>query len=196
MIPATRWAGICGTVMVVTAGLSRQAEAAVILNATKLGSNVVIAGSGSINTNGLSFGGSTTNVGSEVFPAIGTLLTGPVWPQNAGVYSGTITSPANLGTGGLILASSGSGGLVGRPGNTGLILVSQGYVSGTFFNTSSTYNNTTIAAMGLNPGTHVWSWGSGANADSITMNVIPEPSVPTVLCVGALSLLLHARRRK
>jgi hypothetical protein len=164
-----------------------------ILTATEGVSTVTISGSGTINTGGLTFGGSIINMGSEINPASGVILNGTPWPYTADYYTGAITRPT-FGTGNLTLASSGSGGLVGAPGNTTVFIVPQGYVSGTLFSTTSTYNGT-LSGLGMTPGTYVWSWGSGATADTLTLNVVPEPTTALLLALGVAGLAAAGRGR-
>jgi hypothetical protein len=57
-----------------------------------------------------------------------------------------------------------TGGASGRT-----ITVPDGYVSGTTISGSTTYQDTTIAGLGLSGGTYTWAWGSGANASSLVM---------------------------
>lgn len=42
-----------------------------------------------------------------------------------------------------------------------------------------TFANRTFATLGLTQGTYIWNWGSGANADTFTLNIgsaaVPEP---------------------
>jgi len=49
--------------------------------------------------------------------------------------------------------------------------VPDGYTSNTRLTTSSTYTGATLASLGVTPGTYVWSWGSGATADSLTLQI-------------------------
>ncbi len=87
--------------------------------------------------------------------------------------------------------------------NTGQLLLPSGYVSGTALSATDTYNNTTIAALGLAVGTYTYTWGSGANADSLVINIgpaaVPEPAsiVMTggMLGLGGLVLAWRKRRR-
>ncbi len=58
----------------------------------------------------------------------------------------------------------------------------------------------TFSSLGLTPGTYIWTWGSGADADSFTMNIgvssVPEPASLMMLGTGSLAILGFARRRR
>ncbi len=68
-------------------------------------------------------------------------------------------------------------------------------------NGTATWNNQTFASFGATPGTYVWTWGSGANAGSFTLNIggtaaVPEPSSLALLVLPlGLLMLLAARPR-
>jgi hypothetical protein len=78
-------------------------------------------------------------------------------------------------------------------------LLPQGYVSGDPLSDSATYTGATFASLGVTPGTYVWTWGSGADADNFTLQIgptaAPEPS-SLLLLAGALTgfLLVCASR--
>ena len=47
-----------------------------------------------------------------------------------------------------------------------------GYVSGSALSdTGATWDNQTFRSLDVTPGTYKWTWGSGANADSFTLNI-------------------------
>jgi hypothetical protein len=54
------------------------------------------------------------------------------------------------------------------------------------------FANQTFASIGLTPGTYTWTWGSGSNADSLTVQIgpaaVPEPASVLVVEVGFLGL--------
>jgi hypothetical protein len=60
------------------------------------------------------------------------------------------------------------------------LVVPQGYVSGNPLSDTSIYDNATFASLGVILGTYVWRWGTGADADSFTLNItaaaVSEPS--------------------
>jgi hypothetical protein len=115
---------------------------------------VVANGSGAINLTGLSFlfGGIAI---PNISPNTRSLSVG----QSASVdaYS-AISGPASFGSGGFTFADGGSGDAVGVQGL--LLLVPQGYVSGTALLDSMTLNNANFASLGVTPGTYVWTWGN------------------------------------
>ena len=55
------------------------------------------------------------------------------------------------------------------------LLVPLGYVSGSPLTGTATWTNQTIAGMGFTPGSYLYTWGSGANADS---DMSPQSSAP------------------
>lgn len=167
------------------------ARADIILNAVESGGNVVISGGGTADLTNLLFLG-TTDAIDFVIPSAAT-----IWPDAAIDMYASITGPAGFGSGGLFLADNSSGDPIGLLGAVGILFVPQGYVSNTPIDTTMTFNGQTLASMGLTPGTYVWTWGTGANADSLTLNItaIPEPS-SYALCGAAMLGLLYWRRRK
>lgn len=88
-----------------------------------------------------------------------------------------------------------------EPGES-LLLVPYGYTSKTDFGTSSATYNGTFAQIGLIAGTYIYTWGSGADADSMTVNIgpiasaVPEPSTWAMLLVGFGLIGATARYRR
>ena len=100
----------------------------------------------------------------------------------------------------LTLPNTSSGDLVGISSSIPFpfLLVPQGYVSNTALSDSMTFNNATLASLGVTPGTYVWSWGAGAN-QNFTL-IIGGAGVPdgssTVSLLGFGLLGLAALRRR
>ena len=113
----------------------------------------------------------------------------------------SMSGPTSFGSGGLGIASSGSGGFV-LIGDLGELLLPSGYVSGTALSGSMTYSGQTLASLGVTPGTYTWTWGSGADADFVELQVlggtqaVPEPSALALLAAGAAGLAWARRRRR
>jgi len=149
----------------------------------EVGGDVVLSGAGTLNTTSL---GSTSPFVrfSGIVPQasqFGCGLAGP-GPFNSRLYTGsTFNSPANFGPGNQTLGSSGTGDFFGvtfgTPNNQ--LFVPSGYVSGSFISGTTTFNSTTLATLGATPGTYTWSWGSGANASSIVLQVGGPSVTPT-----------------
>jgi hypothetical protein len=187
------------------ATLSGQLRAGIVIDVSQVGANVVMNGSGSVDLSTL------TRVGDgaefiNVSPAQGSIALGATPLGDINIY-GSITGPGSFGTGITSTASSGTGDIFGLEGpnlsgfGKTVLDLPINYVSGSALSASDTYDNTTIAAMGLAPGTYTWTWGAGGEADSLTINIsgVPEPQSLTLAATaaGLLSgLAFHRRRRK
>lgn len=91
-------------------------------------------------------------------------------------------------------------------GSEGLAINSS-YVFGTAITGSATFNNKTLANLGLtNQGSYVYTVGSGSNTDTVTFNIggsgggggggaVPEPTSMAIFGLGALGLAYRARRK-
>ncbi len=73
-----------------------------------------------------------------------------------------------------------------------VILVPNGYVSGSALSGSATYDGATLDSLGLTAGKYVYTWGAGADADSLTVNIgaggAPEASTWAMLLMGFAGL--------
>ncbi|MEQ9407110.1 MAG: hypothetical protein RIK87_05265 [Fuerstiella sp.] len=172
-----------------------------ILNVTQNGNDVHVVASGELNT------ASLTHVGdfftdSRVKPNIAQLYIGPTGAIPSGRYEIPI-GPTSFGSGLNSLfttfADSGAGDRIGIVGALSNLWLPVGYVSGDSLFGSSVFSNETLASLGLNDGTHVWSWGTGADTDSLTVNIgtspVPEPSSPLIWMAGCATIALALRRR-
>jgi MYXO-CTERM domain-containing protein len=186
------------------AALGSQARAGIVVDISQVGANVVMNASGSIDPTVL------TRVGDGgiqplVFGAAGWVLLGPL--SGGDVFTG-LTGPLSFGTGDLMAASSASGDSFGLEASLNgfgppTVYLPFGYTAGTELSGTATYDNTTIAALGLTPGTYTYTpTGLGATADNtftISIGSVPEPSSLTMAATAAGllgGLAFHRRRRK
>jgi hypothetical protein len=72
-------------------------------------------------------------------------------------------------------------------------------MSGDPLSDTSTYDNATFASLGATPGTYTWTWGSGAHADSFTLQIgaaaVPEPSTWAMMLLGFAGLGFAGHRK-
>ena len=167
------------------------AQAAYTVTFSETGNDVTASGSGTIDLAGLTFILSGTGL-SQVASAFATETTGGV--GNVNEYSGA-TGPFSFGSGGLTNATTGAGDPVGvqvlhyEP--SGFIFVPTGYTSGAPLSDTATYASQSFATLGLAPGVYLYKFGSGADADTFTVDVgapIPEPSTWAMMLIGFASL--------
>ena len=194
-------AAALGVAMLIGGGVSAQlAQAAYTVTLEQMGSNVVATGSGAIDLTGMSplapgFGG------PGLAPNVGDVATGPTALTSVNLYTG-FSGPTSFGPGSGAVPDSGTGDAVGIFGDVSvdLLIVPSNYVSDTALSSTSTFDNATIASLGATPGTYKWTWGTGANADSFTLNIeavaMPEPSSLTVLVIGLACLGMVVRTRR
>jgi hypothetical protein len=182
-------------------GSAWSAKAGLVITISQSGPDVVANGVGSLNFLDLTFSAFDFG-GPYVDASQGAVLLGPLG-SSTDIYVGSISGPTTFGSGGHHAASSGTST---APGNTGAglvgtteILVPGGYIAGNPFTVSSTWANSTIAGLGLTPGTYVWTWGS-THPDSLTVTVsgtaVPEPSTLMLFGIGCVVLAGYRRARR
>jgi hypothetical protein len=167
------------------------AHAAVTIDVVESGGDVVASASGSVNTTDLVRNINWSSIGSFVrgsaTGADGQIILAPFNSATA-VASYTISTSVAFSTGPLIYASSGSGDRVGFLSISGssppdLIYLETDYVSNAPIFSTATWSGQSFADLGLITGTYVVTWGAGANADSLTLNigsVTPPPLACTM----------------
>jgi len=157
------------------------------------GPNVVATGSGAIDLTGLTYA-FTTGVVIGVVPSIAALSIGP--GASVDLYTG-FTGPSSFGSGGTTIASSGSGDQT-YIDSTFYLGVPAGYTSGSPLSDTMTFDNATLASLGLTPGAYVYSWGEVDPSFTIQVAATPLPAALPLFAggLGAIGLLGWRRKRK
>ncbi len=173
---------------------SSPAQAGYIVTLQEVGSNVVATGSGAIDLTGLTFEGQAS-VAPSIVPDLGIITTGA--SAVGDLYTGPISGPSSFGSSFITFANSGIGDLVAIFGLASQLAVPDNYVSGSALSDSATYNNATFSSLFVTPGTHVWTWGAGAN-QNFTLVIqaagVPDAGSTIGLLFLALAALFFARR--
>ena len=178
--------------------LASAANAAYVVTFAQVGAKVVATGDGAFNFSGLTFNGFDLAYVAAVNPSAGYFAAGNL-DGNGNVvgYSdlfSPISGPTSFGTGGLTLASSTSGTVAGISGGTGQVILPGAYpINGALTASVTTWNNATIASLGLTPGTYTWTWSS----DSFTINIagVPEPT-SWAMMIGGFGFVGGSLRRR
>lgn len=190
----TTFAIVCLT----TVMMARQARSEIYISVVESGGDVVVSGSGTLNVASLTPDGSNVRLNASTLnPELATFLVGSGFVD----YYTSLNGPSDFGPGVLSFATTNSGNTFGvlqnGYGNFDLVVPSL-YVSGASLSSSATYAGQTFNSLGLTPGTYKWTWGSGADADSITMQIglaVPEPSSFVLFGLGAGPIAIVALRR-
>lgn len=177
-------------------------HSAVVVNLQEQGTNVVLTVAGSVNLSGLTFLGSINSTGGYIAPTWPSFQVGPDFSPKDQYRIDGITGPTSFGSSGWQWApiTSGSVFAFGFVHNW-RIDVPTGYTSGSLLSPgSAAISNATFASLGIHPGTYTWSWGSGATADSLTLNIgnvaaVPEPSAYALALAGAALMGFMGRRK-
>lgn len=160
-------------------------QAAVVITLQEQGNDVVATASGTLNLAALTLTDNGNFSGGFLAPAPSWIVLRPT--SNIAPYDGytAITAPGGFGPGPFKQPTTFSGDYVGPLNND--LRVPGGYVSGTAISSTATWANTDFATLGVTPGDYVWSWGSGGNADTLTLSAsaVPEPST---WALGAFAL--------
>jgi hypothetical protein len=180
------------------AAISSHARAAYVLTLQQTAGNVVATGSGSFNLAALTLNDAgDVGVAANFFPSLAQAIVG-VPSTSTDLYQG-ISGPGSFGSGSSIEFASSAGGNVSGVDDAQILFVPAGYTSGALLSGSATWDSATFSSLGITPGTYTWTWGSGATADSFTMNVstgaVPEPSTWVMLLSGA-GVLIYFRSRR
>jgi hypothetical protein len=205
-------AAAVGAAMLIGFGLcGPPAQAAYTITIAQAGSDVVATGAGSINFDALAPYYIGDADPSLIAASGGAIIVGPATPTDDSYYSGIAGPAISFGPGGAFFADMGGGSIVGLgtfdQTSGGVVTVPYDYSSGTPLGTSTaTWSNTTISGLGLTPGSYVWTWGSGATADTFTLDIAagslgapppaPEPATWAMMLLGFAGLALVRTRRR
>ena len=204
MFSTFRNTAIVAAALALGAGLAVPAQAGFIATMDQIGGNVVVTGSGSFDTAGLT---STTpfpaHPTAAINPSLNVVILGGAGTNNA--FTGLTPDHATFGSGGATKnASSASGAVLGigdASAGFNSLYLPNGYVSGTSVSDITTFAGATFTGLGVTPGTYEWTWGTGATADSFTLQIgpvaaAPEPASLPLLVMGLAGLGLVVRRRR
>jgi hypothetical protein len=180
--------------------ISGGADAAIVINISDVGSDVVASTSGSADLTDLTaIDTALLFAPGEVTPSKGGATAGD--PGQTLFYRGA-DGPKSFGTGAKTEASVGNGDFVGvfavNPfALSPVILLSQKYVSGTPLTGSSVFENQSLISLGLNVGEYTYTWGAGEHADGLTIKVgdVPEPATWAMMLAGFAGLGFACYRR-
>ncbi len=189
---------LCIGAVVAATLIVKPAEANIVVNIAQVGAGVVAIAAGSMNTSELvpsGPGGSGGFVGGD--PITGWVGVG-AWIESSGnafLYGGeNLTSvPAAKFTtiNQFVFADTNVGPGFGISGYG--MHIPQTYVSGDSLDSSSTWLNRDFADLELIAGSYVWEF---ANGETVTVNVVPEPTSLAIFGIGALGLFgIHRRRQ-
>jgi len=159
-----------------------------VVTIEQVGANVVATGSGEFDLTGLTaIGSGPAQNGPSINPSNGYNPSGSLVYLGYAVpvveFSGTVTYSTNsIGSGGNTFANAASGPLVElRTGTNFALFLPSGSGPGLTYlpnnlvlasSSTDIFYNTTIAGLGITPGTYTWSWGPGAD-QSFTIQVVP-----------------------
>ena len=197
------WKRIGFALAIVCSSLLHNAtDAAMIVNIEEVGSDVVASYTGSIDLTGIGFnslGSANTN---RIVATVGQVN----W-QNGVATKASLTdfgknpwtvAPSAFGTGGVFSPDSlsiAAGNAFGFQSNG--FYIEPSYVSGSPISGSMTFENQTLASMGINAGDGIMN-ATFSSGDTLTVNAVPEPTSIAFLATGGLAVggLAVARRRR
>jgi hypothetical protein len=178
------------------------AQAKFVLTLRQNGSDVLGEGSGSLDLTNFGPSTGTARLPTEIAPNGSVISAGSseALGPDVSFFNGSIVAPSNFGPGGQTLGES-----VGDPVFVGTLTIGVpiGYVFGAPLSNSSFYIGASLDSLGVNPGSYVWSWGTGAHADTFTLDIlaigspaVPEASTWAMALIGFVGLGCVAARRK
>lgn len=145
------------------------------ISINEVNADVVLTLNGSVNLTDLTLNGNETTASPGIFSGdtiriapsstnvdryefINGFSTGKFGSNTSNFYTGSFTSTDYIS-------------LLNLSTTTGVLQIPSSYTSGAPLSNSITFVSQSFFLMGLNTGSYVYSWGSGINADSITVNI-------------------------
>jgi hypothetical protein len=161
----------------------------------QVGVNVVATGSGFFDLTGLSYE-DTTGTGNSIIPDRSVVIVSYSSAPATDFYSATYSGPGSFGPGGTT-NQSGSGDPIWLNPSSDEIGVPQGYASGTEINDGMTFDNATLASLGLTAGVYNYTYGSAADQDyTVEIGVAATPLPAALpLFAGGLGMVGFLSRR-
>jgi len=169
-----------------------------VVHMTEQGNDVVAVGTGALDLTGLEKSYVGLYYGPYLIPSLGQLVLADGRSIQGDRYTGA-TGPSNFGFGGFTEAAAFSGDRIEVSRSS--LFLPLGYTTGTLLSNSATWQNATFESLGVELGTYVWIWGSGAeqNFTLVIGNAVnvPEPAALGVFGFGAVLIggFVALRRR-
>jgi formylglycine-generating enzyme required for sulfatase activity len=157
----------------------QEVRAEILISLVETERGVELLGEGSANVKGLSFGADGLVGNSDFAFHFGSGMVRVGTPASVRVrqYSG-IVGPNVFGSNEIGRIVSGSGDVVGVLPKRRLLILPAGYESGTSVFGRATYEEVTLAELGLAVGIYQWSWGTRPNGDTLTVRVDSDLHIP------------------
>jgi hypothetical protein len=183
---------------------AKNAQAAYVVTFKQIGANVVELGSGALDTTNLIKGMKVFDSTAFMAPFVRGFESGA--ENQPVVIYGFLNGPSSFGPNGYSTPSLSDGDAIGIRGDRSVsaLVLSPRYVSGRQLTEFSVYDDASFASLGMIPGLYVWSWGSGAHADTFSIDIIagsgpqtvPELSTWAMMLLGFAGLGYAAVKRK
>jgi hypothetical protein len=182
--------------------LGTPAQSAVIETLEQVGTNVVAIGTGTIDLRDLSPESTNGGLAPAIVPSVAALSVGNSPGDVYDFYTG-ISGPSSFGpSANAKFGTSGDGSILGI--YAAGIYLPHSYTSGGPLAGTATWANQTLDSLGVTPGTYVWTWGTGPDADSFTLEIgaasttTPLPAAFPLFAsgLGVMGLLRLRRKRK
>jgi len=176
------------------------ASAGLIVNINETAGNVVVTYSGSLDLSTTFFDTSRLNMShNNLWSACdGCLQSYNAGGENIDDYNlpTWLSSPTSFTLSGSLSGGSivGDAFLIDIGPNFGQFWMPLGYQSGQNINGSNTFIGSSLAGIGANNGTYIWTWGRNNAIDSLTVTVgtitndVPEPSTLAIFALGIMGL--------